>query len=103
MAFTENLSLFFDTTNGHAVDAVIKSGATTVRTIKVIFDGGLDNAALLGVQIEVPSPTLVCRTSDLDVSPAVTHANTFVIAGVTYKVTNRSDDGAGVSTVTLQK
>jgi hypothetical protein len=101
--FTEDLSLFFDTTNGFAVDVTIKSGATTVRTIKGIFDAGLDNAALLGTDIEVPNPSLVCRTSDLDASPAVTHANTFVIASVTYRFMNRQDDGTGISTVTLQK
>jgi len=101
--FTENRSLFFDTTNGVAVEATINLGRGSFRTFKVIFDAGLENTAVLGVQIEVPNPSLVCQTADLDTAPAVTHATTIEIASVAYKIINRSDDGTGISTLTLQK
>lgn len=100
MAFTEDLSLFFDTTNGFAVDVTINTSVgVLVRTIKGIMTSALENLAMFDAQVEASGPELVCRTSDLT---SVDHSNKFVIAGVTYRLINRLDDGTGTSTLSLK-
>lgn len=99
MAFTEDLTPFFDT-NDFAVEATIKNpDNSTLRTANVIFDDGRQNAGLLNAGIEVPNTTMRCKTADL---ASVTHNHKVTIGATTYRIINRQDDGTGVSTVALQ-
>lgn len=99
MAFTEDLSVFFDT-NDFAVVATIKNpDGSKLRDANVIFDDGRQNAELLNAGIELPNTTMRCQTADL---AGVTHNHKVAIGATTYRIINRQDDGAGVSTVALQ-
>lgn len=92
MAFTEDLSAFFDTTAGFAQSATL-DGATTIN---VIFDA----PALEAVgRVAAASPSCLARASD------ITEANlgdTLAIGAVTYTVREiqpEDPDGALVRVV----
>jgi hypothetical protein len=94
MAFTEDLSGFFDTTLGFAVDATY-NGATPV---KVIFD----EAYLGELGIASTNPTAVGKASDFPVSAK---GKTLQIGATTYTISEapqKLDDGALVR-LQLQK
>lgn len=98
--FTEDLSQFFDTTNGFAVDATIKTAAgVTVRSVKVIFDTPLDAMQMFDASVEKATPSALCRTSDL---AGVTHDHKMQINAVSYRIVKHTDDGTGISTVELR-
>lgn len=86
MAFTEDLSAYFDTASGFAVAATY-DGATAVE---VIFD----NEHLLAHDlVSTSNPVAIGKAS---VFPAAAVTKTLVIAGVTYTIRDRQpmDDGA---------
>ena len=101
MAFTEDLSLFFDP-DGFAIEGVFNLGGSpaVTRTVSVIFNTPSQSVDLYGTQVEADAPNLLAATSDL---AGVTRARTVTIAGTTYKVERIVPDGTGVSTVYLSK
>jgi hypothetical protein len=100
MAFTEDLSPFFDT-DDFAVSAVIKTAAgATVRTINVILTSALAALQLLGAEALTSEPSVLCKTSDL--SGVVVNDYKLTVGAVTYRITDRKDDGTGVSTLQIR-
>jgi hypothetical protein len=101
MAFTEDLSQFFDT-DDFAVAAIIKtSAAAVVRNINVIFDKPSNPLALFEGQVTKPMPFVRCRTAD--VADVIANSHTMTIAGTEYRIVEPpEDDGTGVSTVQIR-
>lgn len=98
MAFTENLSLFFDQ-DGFAVEAVFNLSPTP-RTVSVIFNTPSQSVEMYGTETEADAPNLMARTADLT---GVGRAKTVTVNSVIYKVERIAHDGTGVSTVYLSK
>ena len=93
MAFTEDLSPFFSTSD-FAVEA-LWNGATSVP---VIFDSEYIEA-LRGV-VEGSGPVALCAAADV---PGIAHGDTQVIDGVTYKVRGVEPDGTGLVLLRLEQ
>ncbi len=99
MAFTEDLTVFFDEAE-HAVAATLKTSAgVMVRTLTVIVDTPLDELVSLSAGVEAGQPQVLCRTADI---AAARHEYQLVIGATTYRIVNHKDDGTGVSTVWLR-
>ncbi len=96
MAFTEDLSEFFDTTYGFAVTATY-NGSTSVNGI---FDAEYfePDAGFAGVQSS--QPVFLCRTTDV---ASATHGQTLVISGATYHIAGVEPDGTGLTLLKLEK
>lgn len=92
MAFTEDISAFFDT-DDFAVSATV--GAATFN---VIFDNAYlsagGDAPVAGTQ-----PMVTARSSDVS---SVWIGNTMTINSVAYVVTGIHPDGTGVTVITLR-
>jgi len=102
MAFIENISLFFDTTYGHAVTGTIKTSAgATVRTAPVIWTNALQPLQLFDAQIEAAQPSLLIQTADL--AGVVVGSHTITVGAVTYRIVERVDGGTGTSTLKVRK
>lgn len=86
MAFTEDLSAYFDTSSGFAVAAVY-DGATAVD---VIFD---NEHLIAHDMVSTTNPVVLGKAS---VFPAAAVTKTLVVSGVTYTIRDRQliDDGA---------
>lgn len=86
MAFTEDLSAFFDATSGFATAATY-DGATAVS---VIFDHEFLRA--FGI-LDTSNPSALGKASDF---PAGAVTKTLLISGTTYTIRSRQlmDDGA---------
>lgn len=93
MAFTEDLSAFFDVA-GFAVAALYQG----VTTVDGIFDA--DYAEPLGNIAEGRSPVFIYRSADL---PSVAHGHTLVINATTYLVRGVEPDGTGVTLLRLEE
>jgi hypothetical protein len=99
VAFTEDLSQFFEE-NDFAVPAIIKNGATVIRTISVIFNTPSQEVEIFDTNFEGNVPFALCRDSDL---AGITNAHTMTISSVVYRIAKIEPDGTGVSTVHLRK
>ena len=93
MAFTEDLSAFFNT-DEHAITVTLNGVA-----VAAIFDNG-SVVSQGGVGMITTDPVLTLATSDVPASPDGKPA---VIAGVSYRVVGHQPDGTGVSTLTLER
>lgn len=91
--FAEDLAPFFDTDAGFAVTATV--GASS---FPVIFDNAYQ--AGLGNMIESAGP--VCQAKSADVSTVV-QGTAITINAVSYKVREVQPDGAGVTTLFLER
>jgi hypothetical protein len=94
VAFTEDLTQFFDT-DDFGVAATI--GATTVN--------GIFENQFLGVPgeaaVAASTPTFTCQTSAL---PAITRGSTqATISAVTYTIVGVHPDGTGVTLLVLER
>lgn len=93
MAFTEDLTVFFDTDDFG--EAVTIAGSS----VNVIFDN-----AFLGIEgeavVAATQPMAYARTSDVS---SVVAGNTFVRGAVTYYVTGIHPDGTGVTQLILRR
>ncbi|HEY0545315.1 MAG TPA: head-tail joining protein [Pyrinomonadaceae bacterium] len=98
MAFTEDLTLFFDP-DGFAIEAVFNLSPTP-RTASVIFNTPSQAVDIYDAQVEADAPNLLAKTSDLS---GVKRGTTVTVNSVAYKVERIADDGTGVSTVYLSK
>ena len=92
--FTEDLSPFFDTTNGFAQLATV--GGVSVG---VIFDNGyaLGNVGMIGMASSQPAITL--KTSDVPSNPVGTAV---LIGSASYLVAAHEPDGTGISRLLLE-
>ncbi len=101
MAFTEDLTPFFDT-GDFAVAATIKTSAgATVRSINVILTSALAGLQILGAEAIASEPSVLCKTADL--AGVVLNSHTITIGAVTYRIVDRKDDGTGVTTLQIRK
>lgn len=96
MAFTEDLSEFFDTTHGFGVTATY-NGATPINGI---FDAAYfePEAGFGGIQLS--QPVFLCRTADV---PSATHGQTLVVNSVNYQIVGVEPDGTGMTLLKLEK
>lgn len=100
MAFTEDLTQFFDT-DDFAVVATFKTAAlATIRTANVILTDANGAAQMFDSQVLAALPFLQCRTADL---ASVNNTCKVTIGAVTYSIVEHHDDGTGLSIVQLRK
>ena len=90
--FVEDLTVYFDTANGFAVNAAV-GGAT----VPVIFDKSY-LAAMGFAESSVPQ----CVGRSVDLASAV-QGTAITINAVAYRVTEHQPDGTGVTTLLLEK
>lgn len=100
MAFTEDLSVFFDTKTGFADDAVINLSPTGTRRVKVIFNTPTQSVQIFDSSIEADAPNLQVETSDL--TGVRKGRETITVRGRTYSIEKIADDGTGLSTLYLK-
>lgn len=91
MAFTEELSAFFDTTDGFAVAATV--GAATVNGI-------FDKAYFESINVQGDQPMFLCASADV---ASVVHGTAVTISAVNYKVVGVEPDGTGMTLLRLEK
>lgn len=100
MPVGDDLTPFFNL-DEHAVEAALKTPeGAAVRTIKVILSVPVGEVAVGAGEVTHLQPTFQCATSDL---AGVKKDYIAVIAGVTYRVVRRENDGTGLSTAWLSK
>lgn len=96
----EDLTPFFNL-DEHAVEAAIRTPqGVAVRTIKVILSVPVGEVQVGEGEVAHLQPTFQCATADLE---GVRKDYVAVIAGTTYRVVRRENDGTGLSTAWLRK
>lgn len=96
MAFTEDLTPFFDTVNGFA-ETVTYQGSTSIA---VIFDNAFIEDRLGAVGIESTKPACLVRTSQVS---SVVQGHTIARGAVNYQVASVHPDGTGLTLLVLEK
>jgi hypothetical protein len=94
MAFTENISTFFDPSMGFAVTATY-DGTTSVN---VIFDNEYYEYAD-GVGVSAKQPIAYCSSSDIGDG---SEGKTLLIGSTTYVIVTPETDGSGVTRLILR-
>lgn len=95
MAFTEDLSVFFNTDGPGVVSALFTPSGGSASTVNGIFDKNFVDP--LG--IDGNAPRFVCPEADVTSA----RGGTLVIASVTYLIVNARPDGTGVIALELQE
>ena len=90
--FAEDLSTYFDVTDGFAVTAT--SGAAS---FPVIFDAAY--LAALGNLVESTGPACLARTADVS---ALEQGSSITISSVAYTVVGVEPDGTGITLLRLR-
>lgn len=96
MAFTEDLSVFFNT-GDFAVAATFTHAASSPVTVNVLFDAAY--ADPLGIEGSHPRAHGVVA----DFTPSISQGDTLVIGSTTYKIKSVHPDNTGVVTLILQE
>ncbi len=91
--FVEDLSVFFDASNGFAVNATVGGS-----TVPVIFDA-VGQSALAGF-VETAGPQCIAKSQDV---ATVVQGTAITINAVAYTVTGVEPDGTGLTTLQLRK
>lgn len=91
MAFTEDLSAFFDTTQGFADSFTF--GA-------VVFAGIFDNGYEAPHEVHGTAPRILCAASSVT---SLANGTTCTHAGTTYAVREIRPDGTGLAHVILER
>jgi len=91
---TEDLTVFFDTTNGFAQQATLGGVA-----VQVIFDNDYAAAAVGMVGMATSGPICYAPSANVGADPV---GQPLVINGVTYTVAEHRPDGHGVSALVLE-
>lgn len=96
MAFTEDLSDFFDTEHGFAVTVVYDGNVS----VEGIFDAEYfePSAGMAGVQSS--QPVFLCMTADVE---DAAHGETLEIDDDTYHIVGVEPDGTGITMLRLEK
>jgi hypothetical protein len=100
VAFTEDLSQFFEEDDFAVAVAIKIAAGASVRTISGIFNTPSQEVEIFDTNFEGNLPSVLCRSSDL---AGITNAHTMTISAVVYRITKIEPDGTGVSTVHLRK
>lgn len=92
MAFTEDLSIFFDT-DDFAVNATFTKSDNSTVSKNIIFDNGTNQEVMYDAQIEANTPSAMIKTSDLT---GIVRGNNVSINAVNYKIERleKLEDGA---------
>lgn len=90
--FAEDLSTYFDVSNGFAEAATVSG-----QTVPVIFDNAY--AGALGGLVESTGPQCIAKTADV---AGVVQGAAIVIGGTAYTVTGVQPDGTGITTLQLR-
>ena len=98
MAFTEDLTPFFDT-DDFAVEAVFTRASATIATCNVIYDVPTEYRTMDTVSLAEDAPFLMCRTADI---ADVEAQDSVTIDGTAYTVAQIKDDGTGVTRIDLE-
>lgn len=102
--FTEDLSEFFDSGTGHALDALWTLQGGGSFTIQVIFDNGYSGYALGEADQAGRGPRCMVRDSQIAQGAGMKRGDTLTINAVVYKIgTIEPEDQPGVSWVMLRK
>lgn len=101
MAFSEDLTEFFDTTHGFAEQVVVAVGAVNT-TLTGIFIAPHVGDALGGAPVNLPSPQILFQTSAW-VATTAKNGDTVTRAGTVYTVVDVQAHDDGLTTVTLRK
>jgi hypothetical protein len=101
MAFTEDLSLFFDTTDGFAVDARITDGGSFDRSLAVLFNDPTSEISVYDASIEELQANFLTPAATMD---GVERDFRVVITGDarTFYVDRLHPDGNGMMFVFLR-
>lgn len=101
MAFDEDLDEFFDPDEFAEVATIKTPQGATLRTANVILETPLDALSLYpDAAVEQLQPRVHCRTSAL---AGIVRDSIFEIGGAVYRVVTRTDDGHGLSILTMRK
>jgi len=99
--FTEDLSQFFDPTNGFATQVTFKTSVgATIRTANVILTDASGGVLMFDNSVLAAVPFIQCRTVDL---ASVNNTCKVTIGAVTYQIVEHTDDGTGTSMVQIRK
>jgi len=96
MAFTEDLTGFFDTAQGFAVDATWNG----VTPVTVIFDQAYFSDTPGTAGIESSKPVALAIEAEMD---GVAQGDTLAIGATTYTVAEVHPDGTGLIALVLEK
>jgi hypothetical protein len=95
-----DIEAFFDTDAFAQVAAYIRQGYPSAA-IPVIFEAPGANGSLAGgTEYETAAPKALCRTADV---PEAAHGDAVTVGGKSYKVIGVSNDGTGVTALTLSE
>lgn len=100
MAFTEDLSPFFDVDDGFAVEAEFARGATLLKTCNVIFDDPTHEVSLYEQGVEERAPTLRAKSADV---ATIKRGDIATVNAVDYRVERIHADGTGITIIYLAK
>lgn len=95
MAFSEDLSVFFDTGTGFAVSATLAGTA-----VRGIFDNAYELGAVGMAGMATTAPVFTLATSDV---PAGAAGASLVVNGISFTVAEHQPDGTGVSLLLLER
>lgn len=98
MAFSEDLTIFFDNSNGFSVDFVYTPTVGSPATIKGIFDNANYEAEGGEIKIQGTQPQIVCRSSDV---PLPAYGEAVTIGSNSYTIVGIHPDGTGITTLIL--
>ena len=98
MAFTEDLTVFFDTL-GFAEDAEINLPESVKRTVKIILNTPSQDIQIFETAVETDLPNVMIKTVDTD--GVKTQRDTIKILSLnkSFKINRIAHDGTGVSTL----
>lgn len=98
MAFAEDLSLFFDATNGFAVDVSATTRLGAAVQFKAIFDA--PHVDVLGTGLmESSGPVLIAVTADVQ---DLAHRDRLTVNAKVYAIESIQPDGTGVTLFKLE-
>jgi hypothetical protein len=92
--FAEDLSTFFDTSSGFAINATVAG-----QTVSVIFDKAIDTGTVGPYGMASTEPSIILPTAQVPANPV---GATVVVNSVTYLVATHEPDGTGVSRMLLE-
>lgn len=96
MFYDDDIDAFF---SDFAEDVTyVESGVAATTTIDAIFDSPGSVITIGRVTMIIESPQVRLKSTDV---PNISGDDKFIIRGVTYKVTNATNDGTGITTVIL--
>jgi voltage-gated potassium channel Kch len=94
------LAIFFEVDDFGAAATYTPVGGAAVTVNGIFDDPQASRNATDMLDITIPAPQFVCRTSDV---PNVAEGDSLVVGGVSYIIRVTLTDGTGVSTLLLER